>query len=141
MLTYGRAGCGRGGPYDRNHPQVREAIDAFGQPKASTSLTALCGQSLRRIVLTCIIATLVPVIPFLIVGEIPGDQWVRSQGDDLMFGLAATALLAADCVAPVPSSVMMTLLGARLGLWEGWLWSLAGLVSANLLGYAFTAYR
>jgi uncharacterized membrane protein YdjX (TVP38/TMEM64 family) len=50
-------------------------------------------------------------------------------------GGAAFALLAADIVLPVPSSVVMTLSGAALGFLPGLAISFAGCMTASLAGY------
>ncbi len=85
-------------------------------------------------VLTC--AVLLPVIPFVLIGELPGERWLRASGDDaLVFGLTGAALLALDVLLPIPSSVIGALLGARLGFFAGFGWTLLGLLSGHLVGY------
>jgi membrane protein YqaA with SNARE-associated domain len=85
-----------------------------------------------------IIATLaVPVVPFVAIGELPGDRWLSAADDDAVeFGLIGSSLLAADVLLPIPSSVLGTLLGARLGWALGFLWTFAGLAVGHLAGYA-----
>jgi uncharacterized membrane protein YdjX (TVP38/TMEM64 family) len=84
-----------------------------------------------------IILTLaVPVLPFVTVGELPGERWLSSADDSaLQFGIAGAFLLAVDVVLPVPSSVLGTLLGARLGLVQGFVWTFAGLTLGHTIGY------
>lgn len=81
-------------------------------------------------------ALLVPIVPFLLVGELPGDRWLSAtDGDARLFALAGAALLASDVLLPVPSSILGTLLGARLGLPLGFLCAWSGLLAGNLIGY------
>ena len=89
-----------------------------------------------RLVLVIVIALLIPIIPFVVIGELPGEAWVQAQGDDAVrFGAAGAAVLAADVLIPVPSSLVGTLLGGRLGFIPGFLWSFLGLMLGNLAGY------
>ncbi len=82
-------------------------------------------------------ALLVPIVPFLVVGELPGQRWLMAtEGHTLAFGATGAGFLAADLLLPIPSSVVGTLLGSRLGAGLGFLWAFAGLTAAALLGYA-----
>jgi len=54
----------------------------------------------------------------------------------MLFAVTGAGLLTADVLLPVPSSVVATLLGTRLGFIAGWLSACAGLTLGNLLGYA-----
>jgi len=83
-----------------------------------------------------IVALLVPLVPFLVVGELPGERWL-SQADDnaLAFALTGSGLLALDIALPVPSSLVGTALGARLGFWAGLLCCWLGLMAGNVVGY------
>lgn len=79
---------------------------------------------------------MVPVIPFLLIGELPGDAWLRASSEhSLVFGLTGALLLVSDIVLPIPSSILGTLLGARLGAVAGVAWTFVGLMLGNLLGY------
>jgi membrane protein YqaA with SNARE-associated domain len=78
----------------------------------------------------------IPIIPFAIIGELPGDKWLDASGDDaLLLGLTGAALLAADVLMPIPSSIVGSLLGARLGFVAGFLWTFLGLMVGNVVGY------
>ena len=44
-------------------------------------------------------------------------------------------LLCVDVFLPIPSSIVITLLGARLGFWAGWLTAWVGLTLGNVAGY------
>lgn len=91
---------------------------------------------LRSLLAICIASVLVPVVPFLMVGELPGDQWLQATSDDaLWFGFTGAALLMSDVLLPIPSSILGSLLGARLGAAAGVAWTLSGLMMGNLIGY------
>lgn len=89
-----------------------------------------------RLVLVIVVALLIPIVPFVVIGELPGADWVQAQGDDAFrFGAAGAAILAADILVPVPSSLVGTLLGGRLGFLPGFLWAFLGLMLGNVAGY------
>jgi membrane protein YqaA with SNARE-associated domain len=90
-----------------------------------------------RALLVLALAVLVPLLPFVAIGELPGERWLlASTGDALRFGATGAALLAADLLLPIPSSVIGALLGGRLGLWAGFGWTFAGLCAGHAVGYA-----
>jgi uncharacterized membrane protein YdjX (TVP38/TMEM64 family) len=90
-----------------------------------------------RPIIVVFLALLMPIIPFVLLGELPGERWLSAADDHaLPFALTGAGLLAADAVLPVPSSIMGTLLGARLGFWAGGFWAWAGMLAGNILGYA-----
>jgi uncharacterized membrane protein YdjX (TVP38/TMEM64 family) len=91
---------------------------------------------MARNTLAVVVAFLIPIIPFLMIGELPGERWL-SATDDNMFAFAATgsALLASDVLLPVPSSIVGTLLGARLGFMGGFLATWLGLTFGAVIGY------
>ena len=79
----------------------------------------------------------IPIIPFLVVGELPGQNWLQGTGlPALGLGLAGAALLALDVLLPIPSSILGTLLGARLGLWAGFAWTFTGLLLGHIIGFS-----
>lgn len=85
---------------------------------------------------TIIVVLLIPIIPFAITGELPGEQWLSAaDGNALLFGLAGGGLLVMDVLLPVPSSIVGTLLGARLGLLPGFAAIWVGLTAGNVIGY------
>ncbi len=91
---------------------------------------------LLRLTLVIIVALLIPIVPFVIIGELPGDKWLSASDESaLSFGLTGAALLASDLLIPVPSSVIGSLLGARLGIFSGFIWTLLGLMVGNTAGY------
>ena len=84
-----------------------------------------------------IAALLVPILPFVIIGELPGEQWLSWADEDAwLFGVTGSGLLMLDIVLPIPSSILGTLLGARLGFWPGFVSTWMGLLAGNMLGYA-----
>jgi uncharacterized membrane protein YdjX (TVP38/TMEM64 family) len=93
--------------------------------------------TIRRVLLVIACAALVPLIPFLIVGELPGEQWLQARGrSDFAFGAAGAVLLGSDVLLPIPSSVIGALLGARLGFVTGFAFAFAGLSAGAAVGYA-----
>ena len=92
--------------------------------------------------LVVIIAALsVPIVPFVIIGELPGETWLSSVDDNaLLFGLTGSGLLTLDILLPIPSSILGTFLGARLGFWPGLLFTWTGLVAGNLIGFSIARF-
>ena len=83
-----------------------------------------------------IIALAVPIIPFVIIGEMPGEKWLSASDDGAwLFALTGSSLLVLDMALPLPSSIIGTLLGARLGLVPGFFTILLGLTTGHSLGY------
>lgn len=76
------------------------------------------------------------------------EQWVSEQiralqatrGGVAWAGFAIATLLALDLLLPVPSSILMTLSGAILGLHFGWTVALAGAMGSALLGFGLCRY-
>lgn len=90
----------------------------------------------RRIALIITMAVCVSSLPFLLVGELPGDRWLSASDDHAMqFAILGAGLLAADVVLPIPSSVVGTMLGARLGMVAGLATTFAGLMSGQVAAY------
>ena len=93
-------------------------------------------KKLYRLSLIIIVALLVPIVPFAIIGELPGEQWLSARDDGaLMFAATGSAILLLDIVLPLPSSIVGTLIGARLGFWAGFAAIWVGLTSGHCLGY------
>jgi uncharacterized membrane protein YdjX (TVP38/TMEM64 family) len=90
-----------------------------------------------RSVLIITAALCIPLVPFFIIGELPGDQWLSAKDDRAMaFALTGAGLLAVDALLPIPSSIVGTLLGARLGLAAGFLAAFGGMMTGQVLAYA-----
>lgn len=84
-------------------------------------------------------ALCVPVLPFLVIGELPGERWLSaSDGNATLFAFTGALLLAVDVLLPIPSSLVGTMLGARLGFWPGFAASFAGLMTGQLAVYALS---
>lgn len=82
-------------------------------------------------------AVCVPLVPFFIIGEMPGERWLSATDEHAgLFALAGAGLLAIDIFLPVPSSIVGTMLGARLGLLPGFAATFAGLMTGQVLAYA-----
>ncbi len=82
------------------------------------------------------LSLLIPIIPFIIIGEIPGESWLSNKDDNaFLFGLTGASLLSADILLPIPSTIVGTMLGARLGFLTGFFWCWSGLILGNLAGY------
>ena len=93
-------------------------------------------KNLYRPGLLIIVALLVPIVPFAIIGELPGEQWLSARDDGaLIFALSGSAILLLDIVLPLPSSIIGTLIGARLGFWAGFASIWVGLTAGHCLGY------
>lgn len=90
----------------------------------------------RRLLLVIAAAMLIPIVPYLVIGELPGSRWLSGTDTHaLRFGATAAVILAGDVVLPIPSSIVGTLAGARLGLGPGWLCVWLGLTAGNAIGY------
>jgi len=89
-----------------------------------------------KFAIVILIALVIPVIPFLAIGELPGERWLSNTDDNAsMFALTGAGLLAIDVLLPIPSSIIGTMLAARLGFFPGWLWAFLGMTIGNLVGY------
>jgi uncharacterized membrane protein YdjX (TVP38/TMEM64 family) len=82
-------------------------------------------------------ALCVPLVPFFIIGELPGERWLSAADQHAgLFALTGASLLAIDVLLPVPSSIVGTMLGARLGFLPGFLATFAGLMTGQIGAYA-----
>lgn len=92
---------------------------------------------LLRILTVAAVVLLVPIVPFLIIGELPGARWLSATDENAwLFALTGGGLLTLDVVLPIPSSVLIALMGGRLGFYAGWASAWLGLTAGTLLGYA-----
>lgn len=93
-------------------------------------------QRTLKILLLVAIVLLLPIVPFLVIGELPGERWLSATGSNaLVFALTGSGLLTLDVLLPIPSSIVIALMGGRLGFYEGWFSAWLGLTAGNLLGY------
>ena len=91
----------------------------------------------KRGLLIIAAAVCIPLVPFFIIGEMPGERWLSATDDHAwLFALAGAGLLASDIVLPIPSSIVGTMLGARLGFAAGFLATFAGLMTGQVIAYA-----
>lgn len=94
-------------------------------------------QRTLKILLLAAIVVLIPIVPFVVIGELPGERWLSARDDSAMaFALTGGGLLALDVVLPIPSSIVIALMGGRLGFYGGSISAMLGLTAGNLLGYA-----
>jgi 3-dehydroquinate synthase len=81
-------------------------------------------------------AMLVPIVPFVVIGELPGERWLEGSGaSSLGFGALGAGVLALDVLLPIPSSIVGAMLGGRLGFAAGFTWAFLGLCTGQLTGY------
>jgi len=122
---------------------LRVRADIIDDPAScgyAVFIISMFGQRTRQS-LVIIAALLIPILPFVIIGELPGERWLSAADDNaLLFGLTGSGLLLADILLPIPSSIVGTLLGARLGFWAGFLSVWIGLMAGNLLGYSMARF-
>lgn len=76
----------------------------------------------------------IPLIPFAVFGELPGDTWVEHP-DSLVVFVLGVAVLGGDVFLPIPSSFISVFLGARLGFGWGALAITLGMTVGVLVGY------
>ena len=92
---------------------------------------------LTRGLLIIAAALAIPLVPFFIIGEMPGERWLSATDDHAwVFALAGAGLLASDILLPIPSSIVGTMLSARLGFAAGFLATFAGLMTGQIIAYA-----
>lgn len=93
-------------------------------------------RSSHRAAVIFALALCVPLLPFLVIGELPGERWLSANDEhSLRFAGAGAALLAADVLLPIPSSIVGTMLGARLGFGAGFAAAFAGLMAGQSAAY------
>lgn len=81
-------------------------------------------------------ALCVPLLPFMVIGELPGERWLSATDTHaLRFALTGAGLLAADVLLPIPSSIVGSMLGARLGFGAGFAAAFAGMMTGQSLAY------
>lgn len=83
-------------------------------------------------------ALLVPVVPFLLLGESFEEQvaaWVRQEWSPQTQFALIVAALSTDILLPIPSSAVSTYAGGVLGFVSGTLASWLGMTAGACLGY------
>lgn len=83
-------------------------------------------------------ALAIPIIPFIIWGhdlQEAADDWQQSQSSPVVMAIVLFVLLAFDVFLPVPSSLVNTIAGAKLGILTGSLVCFGGLCAGAALGF------
>jgi uncharacterized membrane protein YdjX (TVP38/TMEM64 family) len=96
-------------------------------------------RELFRTALLMAVVMLVPVLPFLAFGpqmEAWAKAWMKSPQSTPQAALAVVGLLSTDIFLPIPSSVVSTLGGWKLGVAAGTLASFVGLSIGAAIGFA-----
>ena len=97
-----------------------------------------------RTILLLVAVLLVIILPFLVYGEAVNgwtDRLIaQAEANRFMTGLLLTALLAADILVPVPSSLVSTACGMTLGFVGGTGASFAGMSITAVVGYLIGRY-
>ena len=90
--------------------------------------------SVLTLAITCAV-----IVPFVLFGEAIGswsEAHLSGPRAEVTLALSGAALLASDPILPIPSSIVATLLGNRLGFWSAALSIWAGLSAGAALGIA-----
>ena len=96
-------------------------------------------KKLYRISLIIIVAILLPIVPFAIIGELPGDHWLSASDESSVdFALTGGGILMLDIFLPLPSSIVGTLIAARIGFYAGFITIWLGLTAGHCIGYALS---
>jgi uncharacterized membrane protein YdjX (TVP38/TMEM64 family) len=93
---------------------------------------------LRLLLGLTLLAVAVPLVPFLLVGtrlDHAVAAWLDPPPSPPMLAAAEVAILAVDVFLPVPSSVVATLGGARLGVVTGTLMAWLGMTLGAFAGW------
>lgn len=97
------------------------------------------GRSLLRPILLTAFVLAVPIVPFLLLGasfEERLEIWFRGEmSQEVRFGLIV-ALMAADLLLPIPSSMVSTYGGGVLGLWPAATASWLGMTAGATIGFS-----
>ena len=95
--------------------------------------------SLLRPILMISFVLLIPVIPFLLFGDIL-QKWVEVQLSSRDSSLLIIALLCSDIFLPIPASVVCTFGGAKLGIFWGTITAWLGMGLGAILGFCLSRY-
>ena len=91
-------------------------------------------RDLWRPLLLLALVLLVPVIPFLFFGEVL-DSWIQGIIDENLSASFVILILSTDILLPIPSSLISTMGGLKLGPLVGSLASMVGMTIGASLGY------
>ncbi len=115
-----------------------DAVHPFQQdaPRATLPCLNVRDGSLWRILGIIVAAAFVLSLPFVVVGELPGERWLSARDSNApVFAALGALLLGLDVLLPVPSSAVGVMLGARLGFGLGCACCLIGLIVGHVGGY------
>lgn len=107
-----------------------EQTDSLEKPKLQV------GRDIRFITIVLVLT----IIPFLIFGrqiEAAVHCWLDQPMSNLQVGFIVASLLWADILLPIPSSVVTTFAGAKLGWFGAFLASNLGMTFASITAFAF----
>lgn len=86
-------------------------------------------------------ALCIPLLPFILIGELPGERWLSANDDGAFaFALAGAGLLAVDVLLPIPSSIIGTMLGARLGFGAGFAAAFTGMMVGQTAAFVVSRW-
>ena len=90
-----------------------------------------------------VLALLVPIVPFLLLGESLDrrvDAWLDPPPPAATVALVTVAVLAVDVFLPVPSSLVSTFAGAQLGIAAATAASWLGMMAGAIVAFGFGAH-
>lgn len=98
-----------------------------------------------RASLMLVVLLAVPIIPFLVLGksfEQQVNDWLADESETAIHlqGVAVAGLLASDIFLPIPSSMIITMAGGRIGFWLSSLYSWIGMTAGAVLGFGFAKF-
>jgi len=96
------------------------------------------GRSLKRLAIAVVLILLVPIVPFLVLGEVfeaSQLQWLKDSVTPARTANLLLLLLAVDIFLPVPSSGVITYGGSQLGFLSATIFATAGLTIGAAIGY------
>lgn len=100
-------------------------------------------RDLMRPLVLIVFVLLVPILPFLLLGEsfeLWADHWRENSPSGWILAGLVIGLLSTDILLPVPSSVVNTLAGSQLGAAIGTITCWLGMNLGAALGFALARY-
>jgi len=100
-------------------------------------------RDLMRPLFLIMFVLLVPILPFLLLGEsfeVWVDRWRENSPSGWILAVAVIGLLSTDILLPVPSSVVNTLAGSQLGAVNGAITCWLGMSLGAVLGFALARF-
>jgi uncharacterized membrane protein YdjX (TVP38/TMEM64 family) len=96
-------------------------------------------RELSRPLIIVVLVLFVPIVPFLLLGDAFEEQvwnWFNTHVSPRELAAAVVLLLSSDILLPIPSSLVSTMAGARLGILGATAASWLGLTIGSLAGFA-----